>query len=250
MLTDEFDATGAARELIAARDKDARIAPSGPAPDLAGAYAVQTEVMRHLGAVAGYKVALKPGTAPIFAPIAQSGVQTSGARVAAPHGTLGVELEVGLRLLSDPPPPDAPGFDAALARILRPVAVIEIVDTRLSGPAAEDPMWKLADNQINGGLILGDSPAGWDGAEISTVQATLRAGDSSLLDGPATVPGGGAGALATLAALIRALGVHCGGLRAGQVVITGSLHPLTWVPAGTHVAGRIEGIGAVEVQLG
>jgi 2-keto-4-pentenoate hydratase len=46
------------------------------------------------------------------------------------------------------------------------------------------------------------------------------------------------------------IGEHCGGLQPGQIVITGSLHPLTYVLPGTSVVGHIEGLGDVSVQIG
>jgi len=68
-----------------------------------------------------------------------------------------------------------------------------------------------------------------------------------LLDGATEVPGGSA--LGTLHALHRAIGDHCGGLQPGQVVITGTIHPLTYVTGDIEVRGEITGLGAVSVSL-
>ncbi|MFU8779008.1 MAG: 2-keto-4-pentenoate hydratase, partial [Roseovarius sp.] len=69
----------------------------------------------------------------------------------------------------------------------------------------------------------------------------------TLLDGAAQVPGGDA--FATLCALVRALGEHCGGLREGHVVITGSLNGLPWVQAPIVAQGNIAGLGSVTMTL-
>ena len=53
-----------------------------------------------------------------------------------------------------------------------------------------------------------------------------------------------------MAGLVRMAGDHCGGLQAGQIIITGSLHPLTYVEPGTQVAGRIDGFGDIAVTIG
>jgi hypothetical protein len=49
---------------------------------------------------------------------------------------------------------------------------------------------------------------------------------------------------ADLAEALRAAGGY-----AGQVIITGALHPLTYVEPGTRVVGDIEGFGRVEGSI-
>lgn len=83
--------------------------------------------------------------------------------------------------------------------------------------------------------------------EVGTVTAQMQAGTEVVLDGAGTVPDGSA--LETFASLTRQIGDHCGGLKRGQIVITGSLHPLAYYPKGTLIQGRIDGIGAVSVRL-
>jgi 2-keto-4-pentenoate hydratase len=161
--------------------------------------------------------------------------------------TMGIELEVGLYIHSDLPPDYACLSTSALAAFVTPVVVIELVDTRVTGPLAQDAMVKLADNQVNAGLVVGDRASGWAGADFGAVQAKFTAGPEVILDGAASVPGGAA--LETFAALAQDLGPHCGGLKQGQIVITGSLHPLVFVAKGTEVQGQIAGIGAVRVKL-
>ncbi len=215
----------------------------------AQAYAVQTRVAALTGEVAGFKTARKPGQPQIMAPIFARDVLPSGACVASRFGGhLGVELEVGLRLEAPLPAPDSLDFAARAAACLRPVAVIEIVDTRLEGARADAALAKLADNQINAGLIVGPEMAAWNGGQLSRVTARMQAGDACLLYGEADVPGGCA--VDTLAALAAMIGDHCGGLQPGQIIITGSLHPLTYVAPGTLVEGEIDSFGAVRVQIG
>jgi len=218
--------------------------PSGEAD----AYAVQAAVAAARGPVAGFKTARKPGQPQIMAPIMACDVVASGARVGSRFGgVLGVELELALRILAPLPDPTDPGFIAALGACVEPLAVIELVDTRLGGAAADDPLVKLADAQINAGLVIGPVLAGWDGGALTGATARMLAGDAVLLDGPGKVPGGDA--RDTLRALAAMIGTHCGGLQPGQIVITGSLHPLTYVPPGTHVDGWIDGCGSVSVSI-
>ncbi|MGY9048998.1 hypothetical protein P775_13290 [Puniceibacterium antarcticum] len=233
--------------LIAAHRSGMRSAPDGAVPTtVAEAYYVQSRVIAALGHVAGFKVGLKPGEAAIMAPIRAQHALPSGATVAL-GDRMGIELEVGWKIIAPLPAPGSDDFDAALERCVQPVPVIELVDTRLSGPLAEDAIAKLADFQINYGLIVGPPLTDWDGRDFGTVTGRMQAGESLFLDGPTEVPGGSA--LATLKALIAAIGDHCGGLRVGQFVITGSLHPLSYVDAAGEVTGHIDGLGAVSFTL-
>ncbi len=233
--------------LIAARARRRRAAPPASLRDAAEAYRVQAGVVAG-AAIAGFKTARKPDGPQIMAPILAADVRASGARVASAFGgPLGVELEVGLRIDAPLPPADAPDFAERAVACVRPVAVIEIVDTRLAGDRAAAPLLKLADNQINAGLVVGPEMADWRGRPLARVAARMIAGETCLLDGPAEVPGGCP--LETLAGLAAMIGDHCGGLRVGHVDITGAMHPLTYVAPPALVEGWIDGFGPVRVAL-
>ena len=233
--------------LIGAHQSGSRCAPDGPAPKThAEAYYIQARVSPALGPVAGFKAALKPGQEPIMSPIVPGSVFESGATVAT-GDVMGVELEVGWKIIAPLPDPSADDFEAKLCRSVLPVPVIELVNSRLLGPLAEDPIAKLADFQINHGLIIGTPIGDWDGHDIGNIEARMQAGDNIMLDGSADVPGGSA--LSTLKMLFAKIGTHCGGLQVGQTVITGSLHPLTYIDVSCEVRGQIDGLGAISVTL-
>lgn len=237
-----------AKTILRAFDSGKRMPVDGSVESVEDAYKVQAAVALQKGPVAGFKAARKPGAVPMSAPIMTAGLVASGGSAASLFGGgLGVELEVGLRLIGPLPAADDPGFMDALRACVQPVVVIELVDTRLAGPLAEETLNKLADAQVNAGLVVGPDLPDWDGGPISQIAARMRVGDTVLLDGPANVPGGDA--RESLRALAAALGDHCGGLQPGQIVITGSLHPLTYVAPGTLVEGWIEGFGAISVSI-
>lgn len=236
------------KELIAARENAQRIVPTVDRPSTAAeAYQIQAGVAQHVGDVGAFKTARKTGAAPIMAPIFAGDIIPSGSDIGV-KDVMGIELEVGFQIVKDCPENLADMSLDELAKLLRPVAVIELVDTRLTDAFAEDAIAKLADNQINAGLVIGTPLTDWDGTDFGTVEAKMAAGEDILIDGEAMVPGGSA--LETFASLARLIGNHCGGLQRGQIVITGSLHPLVYYPAGTVVSGEIAGIGAVSVTLG
>lgn len=211
------------------------------------AYEVQSLVAKELGPVGGFKFAHRAGQPAIMAPVQRADIFASGASIPTFGAPVGVELEVGFRLNAAPPPPDAPNFEAQLRACVTPVAVIETVQSRLGDLESMPAMLKLADHQTNGGLIIGDAAKSWDGCPFETVDAHLTFDDTVVLDGAVRLPFGSAfGCLVTFA---RMVGDHCEGLKAGQIVITGSLNGLPWLPSGTKVRGSIGGIGSVAVDL-
>ncbi|PUB17440.1 hydratase [Yoonia sediminilitoris] len=233
--------------LITAHQNGQGFFPKGLAPKTpAEAYYVQDRVVAALGPVAGFKTARKPGQATIMAPILDRFAFATGASV--PIGdSMGLELEIGWQIIAPLPEASAGDLDAKLRHCVRPVPVIELVDCRLRGPVAQDPVAKLADFQINKGVIIGRPLDDWDGRDFGAVKGRMVAGDQTLLDGPAEVPGGSA--LTTLGVFLAEIGARGGGLDVGQVVITGSLHPLTYVALPCEVLGRIDGLGTVAVTL-
>lgn len=237
------DSTDLADALIDAHLNGSSIAPSAPSLSRAEIMAVQARVSAALGPVAGFKVGTSPDGPPILAPIQTRYVVANGGTRAVPE-KLGIELEVGFELVEPLP---SPGLPARPERHFRPCAVLELVETRLSGAAAERPDLKFADFQINAGLAVGDRRRDWDGTDFGTLRARLVSDTETVLDGEASVPGGSA--LANLDLLLVSLGDHCGGLQVGQIVITGSLCGLPWFTPDADVSGWIEGLGEVSVRV-
>ncbi|MFK7889826.1 MAG: hypothetical protein AB8B63_03340 [Granulosicoccus sp.] len=211
------------------------------APNYAQALEIQQQVQSTLGPVGGFKVARRAEGAPVIAPISSNRIIPSGSDVHIVD-TMGIELEIGFELISHTSPKDAD----ELWNHFRPRIVLELVDTRLDG-AENDPMMKLADMQINSGLVVGPAFANWNGKDFGTVEATLTCSEQRVIGGTATVPG--SSALTMLSLLLNHVGNHCGGLRQGQIVITGSLSGLHYFSAGTDVLGSISGFGGVSCYL-
>ncbi|TVQ55923.1 MAG: 2-keto-4-pentenoate hydratase [Rhodobacteraceae bacterium] len=241
-------------EAAAARLLDARRTgrPFAAAPDdgpenEAAALAAQALVAAEVGAVGAFKTGRKaPGAAPIMAPIFARDVHATGAALAG--GRLrGVELEVAFRL--ERPAPDArdPDFEAKLRAAVVALPAIEIIESRLDDMEAAGAHWKLADNQMNGALVLGAPLADWSGLALARPALGLSIAGDVVQAGPTDAPGGDL--FATFAAFVRRVGGHCGGLRPGVAVITGSLTGMRFTVAGAAVEGRIDGLGAVSCRF-
>ncbi|GAA4217545.1 2-keto-4-pentenoate hydratase [Sagittula marina] len=212
-----------------------------PVPDYAEALDIQSRLLRHLGPISGFKVGAFRDGQPAMAPIPRAHTFDNGADVPA-RDRLGLELEIGFDLLRAPDPAmrDRPQ-DYVVPRL-----VLELCDQRLSGEAL-DPAVKLADMQLNHGLVLGPVLTDWDGGDFGHLTARLQCGADLVVDGPVSVPGGSA--LRALWVLMDHLGDHCGGLQVGQTIITGSVSGLEWFPPGTDVQARIEGFGDLTCRL-
>ncbi len=221
-----------------------------PAPaNRAEAYRVQAVIARHMGAVGAFKAGRRsPDEQPLMAPIFAVAVRHSPARfVPNELHLIGIELEIAF--LVHRPLPDVESADFALrARAcVSPLAAIEVVDTRLADYEAAGPLWQLADNQNNGGLVVGEPIGDWHGRDLATIDARLEIDGQSIFDGPATVPGGDA--YDTFCAFARRVGQHCGGLAVGHYVTTGSITGLVFTEWGRRVTGRLAGLGDVVVDF-
>ncbi|NDR56914.1 hydratase [Aliiruegeria sabulilitoris] len=228
--------------LIAAHQTGQRADASKlPVPDYDEALDIQRHVQAELGPVSGFKVIERPDTRPFLGPIAVASTVPTGGSVTV-KDQIGIELEIGFELIAEP----ADDMTSDPKAFFRPRLVIELVDTRLD--RADDlAMLKLADMQLNAGLVVGPELTDWDGRDFGATTAFLRCGDEQILDGETTVPGGSA--LSNLALFCANIGGHLGGLQKGQIVITGSLTGCDFFPGGIDVIGRVEGFGKISVHL-
>ncbi len=265
MDSDDFDAARAA--LVAAR-RDARLIDPFPPrwlpADLAEAYRLQHAVAKELGAIAGWKVAAitaaqqeslgvgGPIAGPMLAPwIRDAGNGAAQLRLADFIAPL-LECEFAFILGADLPT----RADRAYTRAEVETAVeamclgIEIVDPRL--PRGLGVRAELADAFNNGAFIAGPRRRDWRHVAPAAIEITLNAtieGRSSELargDGGAILDGDPFGALVLLA---NAGATGARGLRAGDIVTTGSCTGAPRVPGpGTYVA-EFAGLGRLALRL-
>jgi 2-keto-4-pentenoate hydratase len=196
-------------------------------PDLGveDAYRVQAAVLARRGAtVAGWKVAIVGGRA-AAAPIAGSDVFPSDAVLVHAAGTR-IESEIGFVLGRDLPPRETPySRDEILEAIAGVNVAFEIVCARLGEPPSVPFPTFLADGLGNAGVVVG---ATLDGRAAFPPRAVLSADGVEIAAGehPHGDP------LAGLLAWANDQQDRCGGLRAGQRVITGSFTGAPLVHAG------------------
>ena len=177
-----------------------------------------------------------------------AGIHDSG--IALPWAAFrgpGVECEIGVRLSHDLPPGryDAAQAAAAVATVF---AAIEVVDNRYGPPPAGDlkalgtPLL-IADQVYHAAAILGAPVEGWQLHDLGAVEGRITVNGIQRGEGRgADLLGHPMAALAWLAdsTVARAFG----GLRAGQVVMLGSVTPPIWLDSPGTAQVTFAGFGA------
>ncbi len=252
-----FDAAAAAELLHQARAARALAGPlpAGMAPTtLAEGIAVQHALARRWGAIppAGFKIGATakrmqdylglPGPAAGF--MQAGNIHHGPATLAwASVRNPGVECEIAVRLGRDLPP--GPCDEATAAAAVQDVcAAIEIVENRYGPPPAGDLMavgtpTLVADQVYHAAAVLAAPPSDWRGLDLGAIRGRF------LIDGEEKAAGHGRDllghpmkALAWLAASAEVAAF--GGLRAGQVVMLGSVTPPIWLDRPCEVVAAFD----------
>lgn len=245
------DIDRAASALLDARRRGAQVPPPGEAPaSAADVYAIQDKVAAHFSPVEGWKVGAKtPTDTPTCAPLLAGHVVDGPAefRAGSMH-MLGVEAEVAFRFGRDlPASATAPDAAAVLDAIASAHVVVEVVDTRWAIFKDLDPLWPLADNGMNKALVVGPAFDGWRDLDYDRQPVTLTVDGATLID--RTGGNSGGSPLRLLTWLAGHVVTARGGLRAGQIVTTGSWIGLRFVEPGAEVVARFPGLGETRVSF-
>lgn len=249
--------TGFVDAMVAARRSGARATLPATVPvDRPAAYAAQAATFEALGLeIAGFKVGATGRTGePGAAPLAAGTIHRDRTRISVSEAhPLWLEAELAFVFAADLPAREAPYAAAeVLAAVEGAAAAIEIVDPRLAEWPAVPPTAAFADFQANGATVVSAVGCPADSLRVEDLTVDFRMGDLAK-----TVPGTkypGEDAVRLLVWLADNLGlwgpaVRARGLRAGDVVITGSWTSVDRAVAGTTATNSIAGIGAVAVEV-
>ncbi len=243
------DRIGRAAALLAeAHRTGTRLAglPQDAAPtDTAEAWAVQQKVLALRGiGIGGFKAAVPPDKPGFGAIMPADGLRTTPAALhLKPGATIGIEGEIAFRVLRDIPAGAAK--DDILAAVIA-FPAIELVSSRYQDGAALPHPVRVADNFSNGGFVSGPDAPGWRGLDLSNLHVHLRIGDAVIADRHGGNPAGDP--LIPLYWLVGFLPSVGLGLKAGQVVTTGSCTGMVQAHAGQRVTARFEGLGEVVID--
>ena len=234
--------------------------PAGCKPATAAeANEIVDEVTKRLGEeIGGWKITFlyKPREKPFRAPVFASRVFKSPTNIpAAIAPSRFIEPEIMFRLIRDLPP-RAKLYDAQeVAEALEACPSFEIIATRFdtSGRSLRDMLNQrltmveaYADHITNGAFVVGEPVANWRGIDFAKVRVVMKADDKVIVD---TV-GGHAYIDPFLPLVVLANELRSGpGLKAGQVLATGSFSGYFPVEAGQVVTAEFEHIGRVQATF-
>ena len=221
--------------------------PAAPS-SAAEAHMIQDRVAAALGeAVGAFKVNAPAGKETTRGLIYARMIRPSPARIApaeVPH--LGVEAEVAFRFLRDLSAREKPYERREVVEAMAALPAIEVVSSRLRDPRARPPLEQLADNLINGALVPGRETREWSGLDLARLEVTLEInGETVVRQQGGHAAGDPAGFAVALVNAMRDMG----GVKAGQIVTTGTWTGLRFLKPGDRCSARFEGLGGAEVAF-
>lgn len=227
------------------------------------AYAVQSSFLNILmgsrGALGGYKVgatnptmressgASGPRSAGMFARDIHDSPATFDS---ANYGTFCIECEVGVRLASDLPASGAPYTRKSVSEAVESLAIaFELIDRRDSASGSGDFARdiKAIATVSNAGAVLGTPVTDWRGIDMEASRGTMVINGELVSEGKCSdVMGHPLEPLAWLANLKAKEGT---GLKAGMLILTGTLTALLPLKSGDTATVAIEGLGEASLKL-
>ena len=221
--------------------------------------AYQGALSADFGAVAGYKIAYTTAalqqasgiSEPVAGVILTKNVRHSPA-VLDPADFLqpGIECEVGARLGRDLPASSAPydrdGVSDAVESVM---TAFEVIDNRRT--QGQDTQTQLlttiSSNILNAGVVLGEQVSDWRGIHLPGCRGYMTINGELVGEGMGSdVMGHPLEPLAWLANNLASRGQE---LKAGMVVITGSIVSPKWLQSGDSAVIGIEGLGEATLSV-
>ncbi len=252
-----------ADKLVAGRKSKKPMDVAASMADLseADSYKVQFAVHDRFAAegdpVVGWKVALSvPAqyeplklSGPVFAAVYKSGLRQSGAVFEAGWPLKpGIEPELVARIAKDAPAGEGPYTESSIrAHVANLYCGMEVVEnryvdvTKMGGPA------RIADNVLQAALVTGAEIKDWRKLDFPNLKGRSLLDGTELASGPGSAVMGGA--MIALAWLANTLNKHGKKLKAGDLILTGSVHPPAFLPGKGLARTEFEGLGGAEVTL-
>ena len=258
-----------AREIDAMAGKIAEARKSRKPMDIAAltpnlseadSYKVQFAIHDRMAAaddpIVGWKVALTlPAmyeplklSGPVFAGVYKSGLRQSGA--AFDKGwplRPGIEPELVARMAKDAPAGTTYTADSIRGYVANLYCGMELVDNRYTDVSKVSGPGRIADNVLQAACVVGTEIKDWWKLDFPNLKGR------SLLDGRELASGSGSAvmgsAMNSLAWLANTLLKHGKHLRAGDMILTGSVHPPAFLSGPGVARTEFAGLGATEITI-
>jgi 2-keto-4-pentenoate hydratase len=225
------------------------------------AYEVQARYMKLLrqsrdADVAGYKIGLTSAAmqkmcgidSPVAGVILRDALHSSGVQLdRARYGRLGVEFEIAVRMGAAL---DKAGhtytFDEVRDAVQAVAPAVEVVDDRACDYKTLDILSLVADNAWNAGVVLGEFRSSWPDLEAIEGRMRIDVDDTVVRGYGRDVLGHPFNSVVWLA---NHLCAHGAGLRAGDIVMTGSMITTRFPTAAQTYRFELAGLGSVDVGV-
>lgn len=242
-----------ARALNESRNKAHRIESSSTGvvlDNLDDVYEIQKAVCGIESTISAWKVGMDDSlNLPIVAPILPSKLFQNGSTIKLrDFNEVGLEAELAY-VFSEPLTPKEENYSereirAAISGIC---ITIEILDSRLVNWRNESIYWKLADNQLNGALVVKNIDTNWEAIDYSAQSVTLS------IDGNVVISDMGSHTTVdpfkTVVATANEVIKRYGSIKKGDVITAGSWTVPYFVNYACLVEVDFQGIGNATVRI-
>jgi len=159
---------------------------------------------------------------------------------------LGIEAEIAFRLEADIPQRSKPYSRNDVAPLVSACPAIEIIHSRYIDFNVVTLHERVADHFLNGGFVCGRTTRDWSSLDLAKAHLTLEINDIVVIEAIGGHPAGDP----VLPVVDLANHFRTGqGLKAGQVVTTGSFSGLACVRPGQSIRATFNGLGSVAAHI-
>lgn len=236
--------------LVAARRTGAwleSLPPAAQPADLAEAHAIQDATVAALGdSVTGWKVSMYQGQVMRGIILGSCRLDSPAAIPARQVPLLGLEGEIGFRFERDLPPRDRDYDRDEIAAAATAFVGIEIVASRFRNYQDTPALHRTADCMSNGVYVVGTLRPDWREHALDQLEATLAINGEIIVRKRGEHPAGDP--LLPAIALVNALR-GSSGVRAGQIITTGTCTGMPFGRPGDHVTVSFTDFGLAEIDL-
>ena len=231
-----------------ARTPGPRLPESCRPPDAIAAIAIQYRTLELLGEkIGGWKCGIPTPNGVMLAPITASTIsRTSPSPFPGSKAT--IEPEIAFVMGSDLPPRDTAYTDEEIHKaILEARFCLELINTRFASKGDASFLEILADCFNNWGLFVGPVVPGALTRPLAKLHAKITTPAKTIFDDVRSHPSGHP--LTSFTWLVHYLNGRGEGLKAGEIVTTGSYAGVVDAPTGQPLRVELEGIGVIETEL-
>jgi len=241
----------AARHFLQARQTRTpgpRLPESCRPVDANAAIAIQQRTLELLGEkIGGWKCGIPTPNGVMLAPITSSTV-TRTSPAAFPGKKATIEPEIAFVMGRDLPPRDTAYTDEEIREAVQEARFcLELINTRFANKGEVSFLEILADCFNNWGLFVGPVVTDPFSRPLEKLHAKITTPTATIFDDVRAHPSGHPKTSFTW--LVHYLNGRGEGLKAGEIVTTGSYAGIVDVPAGQPLRIELEGIGVIETQF-